>query len=624
MWPFSKIVALFEGWIDPLATPKILRPPDNIASFFWHYLRQAKLPFLAVLVLGGSAALLEALFFYYVGRLVDILDAADISAGWQGLIATHGGELATMVAVVLGARFLVAVIGALVDEQVIGRGFYNLITWQSYLYVARQSLAFFNDEFSGSVVTKITQAGSALGDFMAGILQVVWTIVIFTVTTLVLFAQLDWRLAAIIGVWVVLFSILARYFLPRMRANAVQLAEERARLNGRVVDSYANIQTLKLFGQSDENDLYVRDGYKQFLRQTLRMGRLTVGVRAAMTMLSGVMITAIGVLAVDLWSRDQISVGAVAFALALVLRLNMWFGRLMGGLNGLIRNFGVVQNAMGTISRPLGVIDAPDAKDWQRGQGHIQFNNVSFNYSPSREVIKDFNLDIAPGEKIGLVGRSGAGKTTLVNLLLRFYDLDSGEILVDGQNVAGVRQDSLRAGIGVVTQDTALLHRSIRDNIIYGRPDASEEELIAAATKAGAHEFITEIVDPKGRKGYEAMVGERGVKLSGGQRQRIAIARVILKNAPILVLDEATSALDSEIEAAIQQQLHYLMRDKTVLAIAHRLSTIAAMDRLIIMDNGNIVEQGTHDQLLAINGHYASLWARQSGGFIDVKQEQEA
>lgn len=624
MWPFKKILELFEGWIDPLATPEVLRPPDKIGGYFWHYLRQAKLPFFAALVLGGAAALLEATFFYYIGRLVDILDTSESIAGWQGLIDTHGGELALMVFIVLIARFLVAVIGALVDEQTLGRGFRNLTTWQSYLYVARQSLSFFNNQFSGSVVTKVSQGGGALVDFMAGVLQVVWTIAVFTTTTLVLFLQLDWRLAAIIGVWLVLFSFLARYFVPRIRGNAVRVAEARAALNGRVTDGFANIQTLKLFGRTDENDDYVREGYENFLETTLAMGRLTVGLRAAMTMLSGVMITTIGIMAVDLWSRDQISVGTVAFAMALVLRLNMWFGRLMGGLNGLMRNFGIVQNAMETIALPLGIVDAPDAKELQRGPGAIKFENLSFNYAKNREVIEDFNLEIAPGEKIGLVGRSGAGKTTLVNLLLRFYDLDSGRISIDGQDIAGIKQDSLRSGIGVVTQDTALLHRSVRDNIIYGRPDASDAELYEAARRAGAHDFIKDVVDPAGREGYAARVGERGIKLSGGQRQRIAIARVILKDAPILVLDEATSALDSEIEAAIQQQLHELMHNKTVLAIAHRLSTIAAMDRLVVMDQGQIVEQGTHAELLELNGHYARLWARQSGGFIDAEVSQKA
>lgn len=621
MWPFKNIAELFEAWIDPLATTNDLRPPGNIKGFFWHYLRQAKLPFLAVLLLGGTGALLEALFFYFVGRLVDILDTANRADGWQGLIANHGGEFATMVAVVLVGRFLVTAIGGLVDEQVIARGFYNLIRWQSYLYVARQSLSFFNDEYSGSVVTKVSQAGGALGDFMTGFMQIVWTIVIFTGTTLILFAQLDWRLAAVIVVWVMIFSVLARYFLPRMRANAKRNAEAGAALNGRIVDSYSNIQTLKLFGQSDDNDQYVRDGYVDFLTTTLRMGRIVVGVRAAMTFLSGVMITVIGALIIDLWSKDLITVGAVAFTLALVLRLNMWLGRLMGGLNGLMRNFGVVQNAMETISRPLGVTDAPDAIDWSPAKGRIHFQNVCFNYSPNQIVIENLDLDIAAGEKIGLVGKSGAGKTTIINLLLRFYDLDSGQIIIDDQDITGVKQDALRRGIGVVTQDASLLHRSIRDNIMYGRPDASEKEMIAAARKAGAHDFIMAITDPSGRNGYHARVGERGVKLSGGQRQRVAIARVMLKNAPILVLDEATSALDSEIEAAIQQKLQVLMEGKTVIAIAHRLSTIAAMDRLVIVDEGKIVEQGTHAELLKVGGHYAKLWARQSGGFLDVQAD---
>lgn len=616
MHVLTKIASLFENWLDPLAQPENLRPPADIVRFFIHYLSQAKLPFLAVLVLGGLGAFLEALFFYYVGRLVDILDGSDISAGWQGLVATHGSELLTMLLVVLVARFVITAVSALVDEQVINRSFYNLVRWQSYLYVARQSMSFFSNEFSGSVVTKVTQAGGSLGDFVMGFLQAVWTVLIFTATTMVLFAQMDWRLAVIIAVWLAIFIVLARYFIPRMRQRAAQTAEASAALNGRVVDSYANIQTIKLFGKTKDSDAYVRSGFENFLSASLHLGRIVIGVRAAMTLLSGVMITAIAALSIDLWSQGLISVGAVAFAMALVLRLNMWLGRLMGALNGLMRNFGTVQNAMETISQPLGVVDVPNAVAWTPEKGNIQFADVCFQYSPRHEVIDDLSFNIQAGEKIGLIGKSGAGKTTIVNLLLRFYDLDSGQILIDGHDIAEVQQDTLRAGIGVVTQDTSLLHRSVRANIKYGRPEATDDDMIAAAKQAEAHDFIAGLQDSQGRKGYDAHVGERGVKLSGGQRQRVAIARVLLKNAPVLVLDEATSALDSEVEAAIQSQLETLMRGKTTIAIAHRLSTIAAMDRLIVLDAGKIVEMGSHATLLRKNGHYAKLWKRQSGGFL--------
>lgn len=620
---FTRIAQFFEAWIDPLKSTENLQPPNSLTGYFWHYLRQAKLPFFSVLVLGGLAALLEALFFYYVGRLVDIMDGADRLDGWSGLISSHGSELTQMLLVVVVGRFVLVVVGGLVDEQVIARGFYNLIRWQSYQHVARQSLAFFNNEHSGSVATKVSQAGGSLGDFLVGIIQVVWTIVIFTLTTLVLFAQLDLRLAVVVAVWVFGFGLLAWYFLPRMRVRATERAEASAMLNGRVVDSYTNIQTIKLFGQAEQNDEYVRSGFSRFLKTSLRLGRIVIGARSAMTMLSGIAIAGIAILSINLWAGGVITVGAVAFALSLVLRLNMWLGRLMGNLNGLMRNFGVVQNAMATISRPLGVADREDALDWKPTKGEISFEDVGFEYAQNQVVINRFNLTIRAGEKIGLIGHSGAGKTTIVSLLLRFYDVDSGVIQIDGQDIRSVKQDSLRQGIGVVTQDTSLLHRSIRENIVYGRPSASEAEMIAAAKRAGAHDFIMNIKDPSGRNGYDARVGERGVKLSGGQRQRISIARVLLKDAPILVLDEATSALDSETEAAIQDELMGLMSGKTVIAIAHRLSTIASMDRLVILENGKIVEMGTHQDLLTLNGYYAKLWSRQSGGIIAKETDDD-
>lgn len=622
--PAVWISRLFETWIDPFRPRADLQPPDNIWAFLWHYVGQAKGPYLMVAATGGLVALFEALFFYYMGRLVDILDTGTAGQGWPGLLAQHGPELVLMLAVVFLGRFIVPAVNALVEEQTIGRGFTSMVRWQTYSHVSRQSMRFFSDDFSGRLVTKVSQVSGSLNDFVAGLMQVVWFMLIYTGTTIFLFAQLDWRMVVLIVVWIAIFSLLAWYFVPRMRQRAADNAEAASTLNGRVTDSFSNIQTIRLFGSADENDVYVRDGFERFLFSSTRLSRMVSGARASLGLLSAVMVTAFGVLSIHLWTTGAITVGAVAFALSLILRLNMMLGRLMGQLNGLMRHFGVIQNAMETVAQPIEIVDAPDAKPLEVTDAAIKFDKVRFHYGRARSVIDNVNLDIAAGERVGLVGHSGAGKSTLVNLLLRFYDLESGRILIDGQDISKVTQESLRANIGVVTQDIALLHRSVADNILFGKPDATEEEMIEAARQAEAHDFILELQDHRGRKGYQAQVGERGVKLSGGQRQRIAIARAILKNAPILVMDEATSALDSEVEAAIQSQLDRLMEGKTVIAIAHRLSTIAAMDRLVILDKGRIIEQDSHAELLALEGHYAQLWARQSGGFIGIEGEEGA
>ena len=611
---------LFETWLDPFSRTGDLQPPAVTWRFFWYYISQARLPFLALLVLGGAVALVEAALFYYVGRLVDILDMADQASGWAGLIAANGTELIVMLVVVLGVRFIVTWLSAVVEEQTVNLGFYNLVRWQAYAHVIRQSLSFFQNDFSGAIASKVWQSGGAVGDFMVALLQVVWFIAVYAIATLVLVGQLDWRLGAAVALWIVAFSGLAWYYVPRMRSRAAAAAETASALTGRVVDSFANIQTLKLFGTSEADDRFVRRGFETFLASMTTLARTLVGVRTAMGMLSGLAIAGIGALSVHLWTQGLISVGGVAFTLGLVLRLYNLLGRMMNQLNNLMRNYGTAQNSADLIARPLGLVDVPDAKPLVVTEGgRIQFQNIDFRYGEAGGVINGLKLNIAPGERVGLIGRSGAGKSTLVNLLLRFYDLQGGTIRIDGQDISQITQASLRANIGVVTQDTALLHRSVRANIVFGRPDASDEEMINAAQMAEADEFIDTLVDFKGRSGYDAQVGERGVKLSGGQRQRVAIARVLLKNAPILVLDEATSALDSEVEAVIQEQLTSLMQGKTVIAIAHRLSTIAAMDRLVVLDKGRIVEQGTHAGLLAAGGHYALLWQRQSGGFLDLE-----
>jgi ATP-binding cassette subfamily B multidrug efflux pump len=620
---FKPVLNLFERWIDPFVRRQDYQPPSSTFGFLRHYVGQAKGAFAAMLALGGLVALLEAALFYFVGRLVDVLDTAEPSAGWDGLIAAHGPTLAFMLCVVLVGRFVVVTLAALVEEQTVVPGFFNLVRWQAHSHVSRQNLSFFQNDFAGRIVNKVWTAGQATGDFMVSLLQVVWFIFIYTLTTMALVAQLDWRLSALVLVWVTAFALLARYFVPRIRRYARASAEASAMLTGRLTDSYSNIQTVKLYARDADNDRYIRDGFDQFIGAILPFTRHLTGVRASLAALSGVMIAAIATFSISLWLAGAISVGSVAFTLSLVLRLNMLFGRMMTQLNSLMRNLGTVQNSADMVARPVGLSDRPNAPALEVERAAIRFEGASFAYDPALPVIRDLSLSIKPGEKIGLVGRSGAGKSTFVNLLLRFYDLEAGRIEIDGQDIAGVTQESLRQHIGMVTQDTSLLHRSIRENIIFGRPEADDSAIREAALRAEALEFIEELSDQRGRKGLDAHVGDRGVKLSGGQRQRIAIARVMLKNAPILVLDEATSALDSEVEAAIQENLEQLMSGKTVIAIAHRLSTIARMDRLIVMDQGQILEMGSHAELLANGGLYAELWARQSGGFLGVGEAAE-
>ena len=526
--------------------------------------------------------------------------------------------LAGMATVLLLLRPAAFTIQHLLMNQAIAANVANRIRWQNHWHVVRQSWAFFQNDFAGRIANRVMQTGPAIRESLVSLLTAVWFILIYGTSSIILLASADRWLAVPVLVWFAAYVVMLRYFVPRMRDRSKTVSEARSLLTGRIVDTYTNIVTVKLFARAKEEDAYVREAVDHHTGRYLDSLRLNTWFALTLITLNALLITATGGFAIVLWRYGHVEVGVLAMALPMTTQIISASHWVAWQVNTIFENVGVVQEGMMTIARPHTLTDKTDAMPLNVTRGAVRFERVRFGYGRASGVIDDLTLDVRPGEKIGLVGRSGAGKSTLVNLLLRFFDLEAGRILIDGQDIAGVTQESLRAQISVVTQDTSLLHRTIRDNIRYGKPGASEADIVAASRLAHAHEFILELEDQLGRHGYDAQVGERGVKLSGGQRQRVAIARVILKNAPILVLDEATSALDSEVEAAIQASLGTLMAGKTVIAIAHRLSTIAQMDRLVVLDRGRIVEQGSHAALLRANGHYAALWRRQSGGFIDV------
>lgn len=612
---FDPIFSLFEGWIDPFKPRDDYEPPNKFLGYVWHYVSQVKWAFLALLAYGFVNAIVEALVFSYVGQLVDLLTQFDAqgkqATGWEGLLAEFGNTILLMFFVVAILRALIVTFGALIEEQVIVPGFFMMMRWQSHKHVIGQSLSFFQNDLAGRISQKVFQSGMATGDMMISLLQVIWFVVIYAVTTAGLLFSLDWQLGLVISIWIILFYAIARYFIPKVRDHARKAAETASGVSGRMVDSYSNIQTVKLHG-GDVQDDFILEAMQKHQASIYPFTRTLTAMRVSLAIVNGIVISLISYIAIDLWLSGQSTLGSVAFVLALVLRLQLLSGRLLGNLNGFFRNVGVTQNTMDLVAKPHEIQDSSGAAVFEFKKGAIEFKDVSFHYDKLDGVIDKLHLNVKPGEKIGIVGPSGAGKTTLLHLLMRFYDPESGAVLIDGQDISKVQQDSLRSQFSFVQQDVQLFHRSVFENIAQGKSNATLEEVMKAATLANAHEFISTLEDDKGNKGYDVQVGERGVKLSGGQRQRIAIARALFRNAPILVLDEATSQLDSGAEEAIQENLEKLMDGKTVFVVAHRLSTIAKLDRLIVMDKGVIIADGSHDTLISQKGLYASLWKTQS------------
>jgi ATP-binding cassette, subfamily B, multidrug efflux pump len=622
--PANGPVRWFETFLDPVAPPgahaaRLLGsevpeapPPRTLLGFYGYFLRQSRWLFLALFGAGMLVALLDLCIPIIIGRVVALLSTHAPERLW----AEAGRELLAMAAILLIGRPFAVLLQNLITQQGINANVTSMIRWQSHWHVIRQGLPFFQEDFAGRIANRVMQAGPALRESVVQTVNAVWYILVYGTAALLVLGDADWRLTLPILAWFLLYASLLRFLVPRMRVRSREASAERSALTGRIVDSYTNVQTVKLFARAREEDAFAREGVLALTEAFRRQMRLVTLNGFALATLNAGLLTATAALGVWLFTQGHIGLGAVATAVPMAWQIANISGWVAFNVTAIFENIGVVQEAMGSVAVPPTAPDPPGAVPLVVTRGDIRFERVTFGYGRERGVLHDLDLHIRPGERVGLVGHSGAGKSTLVNLLLGFFRPEEGRIVVDGQDIARVTQESLRGAIGVVTQDTALLHRSIRDNIRYGRPEATDAEVEEAAVRAVAHDFIRTLHDWRGRAGYDAHVGERGVKLSGGQRQRVAIARVLLKDAPILVLDEATSALDSEAEAAIQEQLEHLMEGKTVIAIAHRLSTLSRMDRLVVLDHGRIVEQGTHAALLRQGGVYARLWRRQSGGFV--------
>ena len=605
------MLSWFERLVPPFPDGPPDQPPEGFFAFIWSATQGIRGLILLLAILTALIGAFEALLFAMLGNIVDWLSKVPPHLLWQ----QEKRNIILLTAVLLASPLLITA-QALVKYQALNGNFAMRLRWNFHRHLLGQSMSFFQDEFSGRVSAKMMQTALAVRDAVLIVTDILVFVMIYFLTMTLVAGSFDRQLLLPFFGWLILYVLTLMYFVPRLGRAASAQADARSLMSGRVTDAYSNIATVKLFSHNQREALYAKQSMQEFLATVYRQMRLVTGFEIVNHILGIALILATAGATLWLWSTNAVGIGAVAAATAMALRLNGVSHWIMWEMANLFENIGTVQDGIGALSRPVAIRDVPDAPNLQVGRGEITFTHLDFSYVPGKPVVSDFNLSIRAGEKIGLIGRSGAGKSTIVNLLLRFYQAPAGSIHIDGQDIGQVTQESLRRQIGMVTQDTSLLHRSVRDNLLYGRPDADESAMRQAARNAEAEEFILGLNDAKGRTGYDAHVGERGVKLSGGQRQRIAIARVMLKDAPILLLDEATSALDSEVESVIQRDLYRLMEGKTVIAIAHRLSTIAAMDRLIVMDQGRIVETGSHADLIAMNGLYARLWSHQSGGFL--------